>query len=167
MNRQSMIAVVGISALLALPPGRIGADPPSLEGRWILVEQNYGKGKSNLVDADQPLCLEFSRKDNRMSGKAWRENNPDRKWDWPAWIADERALPLEVFERVEDRSRGTILLRYRVQPSEAGDMVLEVEESYRVEEQGTALVGQVKVTFQTTEGERGSYTLHRRFERMP
>ena len=167
MNRLSMIAVVGISILLAMFPGRIGADPPSLEGRWILVEQNYGKGKSNLVDADQPLCLEFSRKDNQLSARAWREKNPARIWDWPAWIADDRALPLEVTERVEDRSKGTILLRYRVQPSEAGDLVLEVEENYRVEEQGTALVGQVKVTFMTTEGERGSYTLHRRFERMP
>jgi hypothetical protein len=58
-----------------------------------------------------------------------------------------------------------VFARYRVDPSPGDDLVLVVTEEYSVVEDGEALVGTVRVEFRRDGEDRGSYLLHRRFER--
>lgn len=158
-------AAVAAAVIILLAPAL--AQPP-LEGRWVLVEQTYGKGKANLAGQEQPVCLEFyTDGGGQQAARAWRADESSASWGWPVWLAEGKPLPLRLLQRSVDPGAGTVAVRYTVQPSAGDSMVLEVEESYRLEEAGTALVGTVKATFRVGEETRGGFVLHRRFERMP
>ncbi len=149
--------------------GRAPANRPGLEGRWVLVEQGYGKGHTDLTDADRPLWLEVLRADGELAARIQHGDDAAGKRDWPAWVAGDEPLPATVRRRSLDADRGVLEARYEVRPSAGDDVVLEVTESYRLVEDGTALVGSVEVKFVSgSTGEaKGSYILTRRFERQP
>lgn len=138
-----------------------------LEGSWKLVEQHYGEGRNNLVDLERPVRLEFVRQGTGVAGRIWADAGGTGRLEWPAFVNDQGPLPLEVVERRSDPSRGQVFVRYRVQPSPADDLVLDVVEQYQVQESGTALVGTLEVTFYRGDDRRGSFVLHRRFVRAP
>jgi hypothetical protein len=140
--------------------------PPRLEGEWVLVEQTYGRGQANLADTDEPLRLELYRDTNELRGRMWRGDQRSQRRDWPAVVADDRTLPVEVTSRREDPTARSAEVRYRVRPADDG-LILEVLETYRIEPGTDQLVGRVEVTFRLGGDERGSYVLHRRFERAP
>lgn len=139
--------------------------PPSLEGKWILVHQSYGKGEANLADMERPVYLEFLKEGNLLSGRIWAGEEPSEILSWPAFVNDQGTLPVEKIELQLDDPSGTVTAHYRVKPSPSDDLILDIREHYTITEQGDALVGKMEVTFMSSGKNKGSYTLHRRFER--
>jgi hypothetical protein len=138
----------------------------SVEGRWVLVEQHYGKGKSNLAPQDQPLHMEFVAEGGRISGKVWAGQKAADAVRWPAMAVEGQALQGRVRELYTAPNSKSVRASYTVDPSPKDDLVLEIVEEYRIAERGKALKGTVTVTFLRGGDRRGSYTLHRRFERQ-
>jgi hypothetical protein len=157
-------SVAVLAAALALLPALAGGE--SLEGRWKLVEQNYGKGKMNLADLEAPVLLEFNRDLHGGGARIWTSGDETRPLSWPAYVADRGPLPVELITVSADPSSDGAYTRYRVKPSPTDDLVLLIVEEYAVTEDGDALVGSATVTFTVGEEERGSFVLHRRFERV-
>lgn len=60
-----------------------------------------------------------------------------------------------------------VRVEYDFEPNPDDDLVLEIVEEYRVVDDGRALEGRVRVAFVRAGEPRGSYVLHRRFERQP
>ena len=120
---------------------------------------------SNLVDPRRPLRLEFRRDGADLVGRLWVGDDKAGARVWPAWIAAGREIPVEISERTAQT--GAAHARYRVRPSATDEMRLEITETYRLDSSGQSLLGEVTAVFQTADGPRGSYVLHRRFERLP
>ena len=77
-----------------------------------------------------------------------------------------QALPIEILRREILPGGGGLRASYVVAPSEGDGLLLEVDEAYALKPGGEALSGIVKVVFRQGAETRGSYTLHRRFERL-
>jgi hypothetical protein len=160
------IARSGILAALALA-GTAAAAPATLEGTYRLVDQRYGTGGANLVEGEPPLRLEIARDGVALSATLVAGGSGARQ-PWPAFVTDSGALAVESLERADDAAACALHARYRVRPSD--DLTLEIVEDYRCADGGKGLVGTYTVSFlaRDTSGvlsPRGSYTLHRRFER--
>ena len=153
--------------LLAVLPLLLAASSPAadLAGTWRMVEQSYGEGSNNLADLSRPLYLELSRTPAGWAGKIWAGDEGAAPVDWPAFANDLGLLPVELIELEQGRA-DEVRARYRVRPAENDSLVLEVLEAYRLDDDG-ALRGTLSVKFTTPQGERGSFVLHRRFERVP
>jgi hypothetical protein len=139
----------------------------SVEGRWVLVEQHYGKGKSNLAPQDQLLHMEFVVEGGRINGKVWAGHEAASAVRWPAMAVEGQAVQGRVKELYTAPDSKSVRASYTVDPSPSDDLVLEIVEEYRVVDGGKGLKGTVTVTFLRGGDRRGSYTLHRRFERQP
>lgn len=150
-----------------LPLAVLAASPSSIEGRWTLVHQSYGRGDANLAEADRPLRLEFAREGAGLSARTWVGDERAGARSWPAWVVEGEALPLEIKRWDVASAAGTVTVRYQVQPSASGTTVLDVVEAYHLDKESGELVGTVTVTFLADGEKRGSYVLHRRFERRP
>ena len=137
----------------------------SLEGEWDLVEQHYGTGRANLLDQEEPLSLEIQMSDGRLMVKIRVSGDNPAIYDWPALPNEAGPLPVTIEERKEDLQKGSITVRYRVKPAPEDELILSVFEEYSITEDGNALVGKMEVTFMLGEAKRGSFVLHRRFER--
>jgi hypothetical protein len=148
-------AVVVLAAVL---PAQGGAD-----GRWRLVEQTYQRGGSNLAPLDAPVRLEIVLGPEGPRGRVWSGDDPSRALPWPAFVAGESVRPVTVLER--SASDGAFAVRYRVEPAEGDDLVLEVVERYAASADGATLEGTVEIRFTGGATNRGGYTLHRRFAR--
>jgi len=144
-----------------------GALAGTLEGHWVLVEQNYGQGKANFAPTDAPVHLEFFMEGAEMAGKVWAGESRATAADWPAFDAGDGLLPLQMEERRIDPLSGFARAEYAVQPSPPDGVVLKVVEEYRVADKGESLIGTTTVSFMRDGEPRGSYVLHRRFERRP
>jgi hypothetical protein len=144
-----------------------GALAGTLEGHWVLVEQNYGKGKANFAPLDAPVHLEFVMEGAEMAGKVWEGESRAAAAAWPAFDAGDGLLPLQMERRRIDPLAGVARAEYMVQPSPPDGVILEVVEEYRLADKGDALVGTTTVSFVRDGEPRGSYVLHRRFERRP
>jgi hypothetical protein len=159
-----MRTITTVATILLL--GVAVASAGTLEGRWLLVEQTYGSGRSNLVEEKEPLRLEFFREGDRLVGRAWFGDGSAGVMRWPSLLTgDAAAVHVEeiVIAPREDRVRA----RYRTEPAPGEETALEIVEAYRVGDDGKTLTGTVTVS-QTRAGETGgSYVLHRRFEREP
>ncbi len=155
---------LGVSLIASSPVGAAGR---GIEGRWLLVEQTYGEGKANLVSADEPIILELHPGAGDLAGR-WLapSKGPSEGRIWPAWIAEGRPLPVQVLEKAIDAGSGRLHASYLVAPSEGDATILEVEESYELDGAEGSLTGTVKVIFRSGDETRGSYVLHRRFERV-
>ncbi len=152
-----LVALFGVSILGAA----------TLEGRWRLVEQHVGDGKANLASADTPLRLEFYLSGASLAGRIWTAEKKPRATPWPSFLSDGTLVPIRsaqvVFSVAGDAARAS----YRVPSRVRGDPDLEVEEEYRLVEEGRALLGTVRITSLEDGKPAGSYLLHRRFEKEP
>lgn len=137
-----------------------------IEGNFRLVEQRYGGGQANLADLEEPLRLDFVRTGLTTAVTLRAGPQSTVRLDWPAFLTDRGPLSVDILEKSEDAASGSIRAQYRVRPST--DLTLEITEEYRLAEEGRALLGTYSVSF-IGEGAdpRGSYVLHRRFEREP
>jgi hypothetical protein len=164
ITRHVAILVIALAALCGPPPA---VSAGSLEGRWELVEQRYGKGAANQAPREEPVWLEFVQLGERLEASIWVGSSRSQAVAWPALAAEETQLPA----RVEELATGPLLDRvravYTVEPAEGEGTRLEVVESYRLGADGETLEGTVTVSFYRDEKPRGSYVLHRRFERRP
>jgi len=161
MNRLSSLILLAFLIIIAttmLPAA-------SLEGEWILVEQHYESGSANILDQEQPLSLELKLSDGLLMAKIRVSGEKSVVYDWPAFVNDAGPLPITIEERNEDLQKGIISVRYRVKPSPDDDLILSISEEYSLTESRDALVGKMEVTFMQGEAKRGSFVLHRRFER--
>lgn len=142
-----------------------GAGPAlALEGRFVLVEQTYERGGRNLAPLDAPVHIEIATSPDGVRARVWAGEDAAASVPWPAILVDGGALPVEIAS-VGRTAAGGIEARYRTRPAAADDVVLEVREVYEPSSDGNALVGTVEIRFTEGEGNRGGYTLHRRFER--
>jgi hypothetical protein len=137
-----------------------------LEGRWVLVEETYGTGGLNLMRQKPPQTIEFVREGGRLEGRTRiRPDGPEGPW--PAFFVDAADEPLDVHEVWISPTEDEVRARYRT-PAVRDDKVrLDIVEEYSLSEEGDSLVGTVTVTFLSHGGTRGSFVLHRRFERQP
>jgi hypothetical protein len=164
---------------LAVPPSAVAGEKPTperpgapagagLAGTWILEEQSYGSGKANLPPGEEPLFLRIVDTGAGLEARTGRVGREDLVLSWPAWADDEGTqIPIEIHERRLDAAAEVLAARYTVAGAAGPETVLEVEESYHLEDKGTLLVGRVKVTLRSEGEDRGSYVLERRFRRGP
>lgn len=159
--------------LLAVALPAPGASPAGgsarvLDGTWRLVEQRYAGGAANLAFDEAPVRLQFATGKEGTTGLITAgEGAASAALPWPAFSNDEGPLPLTVLERSLDAVKSEVRAHYRVRPSPSDELILDVEEKYAVSDDGRFLVGDLTVRFRQGEADRGSFTLHRRFEREP
>jgi hypothetical protein len=153
--------------LLVALSGVSGLGAATIEGRWKLVEQSTGAGKANLVSADAPLRLEFRMTGASLAGRIWTAEKSPRPFPWPSFFSERNLLPVDAARVVISPGSDAARAVYRVRTSGNGDLDLEVEEEYRLAEDGRALVGTVRITSLEGGKPSGSYLIHRRFEREP
>jgi len=162
------VAASFLALLLAAglaPAARAGNG--TAEGRWVLVEQHYGKGSSNLAPDEQPVKIEFVHEGGRLTGRVWAGAAEAEALPWPvAPVRGESPRP-RVHDYFSSPRLDEVRVEYSVEPSPGDGLVLEVVEEYRVVDEGKALEGSVRVAFVRDGQPRGSYVLHRRFEREP
>jgi hypothetical protein len=139
----------------------------TLEGHWRLVEVRYGSGEANLVGDDPPVHLEIAATPSGLTCELDGGASLAAPLPWPAFVGDSGPLPLSLKERAADLMSGTLTASYSVHPVEGEPLVLDIEERYRISDDGASLAGEMTVRFRDDGGDRGSYTLHRRFEREP
>ena len=138
----------------------------SLEGVWKLVEQRYETGDANLLAPETTLRLEFRRVDGELAGRLQAAGSPGfEDLPWPAFANESGPLAVALLERRCEASGA--FARYRVRPSGADDLVLDVTEDYAVSPGGDELTGRLSVAFTGGETNRGGFVLTRRFAREP
>lgn len=152
--------------LLLLPCLAAAPAAAGIEGSWVLVEQHYGDGQGNLADPDAPVRLELRRVDGRLEARIAAGAGPEAAYPWPAFLTDAGPLPVQLLESGES-AEGELTARYRVRPSAKDDLVLDILERYRLSGDGASLIGTMEVVFTGGTTNRGSFLLHRRFERSP
>ncbi len=167
MIEKSRIVYRIVIALLLIPFSAPALASGTIEGHWILVEQNYGKGKANFAPQDALVHLEFGVEGAGLTARVWEGENRAAAATWPAFDAGDGLLPLQIEERRIDRRSGTARAEYVVQPDPPDGVVLRIVEDYRVADKGASLIGTTTVFFLQGGEPRGSYVLHRRFERAP
>ena len=158
------LVVMALAWLMFQPTG---AQPRSLAGRWQLVEQSYGEGRSNLADVDAELILEFTGGDPQWRGSIRTGPGASARHGWPAFVTDGRPAPVALQRLNWSAAGDSVRAEYRVHPSAGDDLVLFVVEEYRLDPGGADLLGTVTVTFERGGGTAGSYTLRRRLVRRP
>jgi len=129
----------------------------TLEGRWVLVEETYGAGGLDLSHQKPRQTIEFVRERGALVGRATMGEDA-RLQAWPPETGDAQVS----FSPHENGVR----VRYRT-PENDDQFRLDIVEEYRVSGDGRELSGTMKVTFLRAGEERGSFVLHRRFERLP
>jgi hypothetical protein len=167
MKKLALTLVLAVSVLV-LPVFASGL-PGSLEGQWTLVRQTYGEGEQNLAGLDRPVHLEILPAQGSPQVKVWAGADKASALSWPAWIADAGPGPLTVLERTIDPVAGLLRARYQITPAGSKEnFVLEIEEQYKIMREGAVdvMVGKLIVQFIREGKPRGSYVLHRRFERV-
>jgi hypothetical protein len=164
-SRTRPLARVVLAALLALP--LLAAQPSTtLEGKWRLVEQRFGSGKTNFASLEAPVRLEFYVSGAGLAARLWAAKDSSQGQSWPAMLGEHpRRLD---FRQVTIQPAGNLARAvYRIPPASPEGDVVEVTEEYRVVEGGGVLAGTVTVGVIGKEGPQGSYVLQRRFEREP
>jgi hypothetical protein len=157
-----------LATALVLSSSAVAAPAPgSLEGRWLLVEQRYGKGEADHASTDQPVRLEFVRDGGTVAGTIRAGSGESVAARWPAMVVDGEPQEIRVEEYRTGRDSEWVRASYTVPPRPGDDLMLKVVEEYRVSTGGKELVGTVTVSFMRDGEPRGSYVLHRRFERQP
>lgn len=167
MRFDRRVVAASVLALLAAAWSAPALSAGSLEGRWVLVEQHYGEGRSNLAPDEEPVKLEFLHEGGRLAGRIWTGAAEAEAVPWPAAPGKEGPVPPRVRSFSSSPRLDSVRAEYSVEPAPGNDLVLEIVEEYRVVDEGRALEGSVRVSFVRAGEPRGSYVLHRRFERQP
>jgi hypothetical protein len=156
-NLAPLAALVALASLAGMPAG-------TLEGRWKLVEQRRGAETLNTAPVDNPVRLEFTIAAGRLQARIWAGGDRDASQSWPAAMADHGPVRVEVKELLIDPRTQRARAAYVVKPSGTGGETFDIVEAYALADDGRSLTGTVTVSAGDA-GSRGSYTLHRRFER--
>jgi len=161
-----LFAIAGIPLFLAsLSLPALSAD--TLAGRWVLVEQHYGKGQANQAPAENRVRLEFSLEGGQFAGRIWAGESATGAERWPVLAVDGESPEPRIEEITPDPRLNRVRAVYTVEPARDGDTVLRVTEEYWITDDGKSLTGTVTVSLVRAGQPRGSYVLHRRFEREP
>ena len=155
-RKAAFAAALGVLFTLAAMP--VG----TLEGRWKLVEQRRGEKTANSASTENPVRLEFSILGGKLQGRIWAGHDTNASQPWPAMMTDHGPVRVELKDLSIDARTQRARASYVVKPSGTGGETLEVVEAYALSDDGRSLAGTVTVTDSAS---RGSYTLHRRFER--
>ena len=135
----------------------------TVDGRWRLVEQTYGRGRAQSAEGTPDLRLEFSREAG--SARVWVDGREARAAAWPAAFVDHEPIPVRVLERSFSTAGDQVVARYETHDAANEQTILEITEEYRLTEDGAALVGRVTVRERQDGRDAGAYVLQRRFER--
>jgi hypothetical protein len=139
-----------------------------LEGRWLLVEETYGTGGLDLTRDRPPQTIEFVREGGRLAARTRIGPGSRPARPWPSFVIGESSARIAVHEILIAPAEDGVRARYTVSAFRDGDdMVLEVVEDYHLEGDGQILAGTVLVKFLRGDESRGTFELHRRFERQP
>jgi hypothetical protein len=152
-------------AFAATADGPVAAPAPDVTGTWVLVEQTYGKGGSNLAEPLEPVRLHVTRDAQGTRVRILQGGAEAAASDWPALIAEGRALRSTARSVTLDAAGATLTGRCRVVPVEGEAVELDIRETYTLSADGKTLAGTVEVVFVRPDGPHGGYTLQRRFER--
>jgi len=163
-RRAFAASILALFCAICAPPGLAAG---TVEGRWVLVEQHYGEGRSNLAPDEQPVNLEFTLEGGSLSGKIWVGDADAKAVRWPALAVEGKPLEARVGRYTSSPRLDSVRVEYSVDPAPGDDLVLQIVEEYRAVDDGRALEGTVRVAFVRAGEPRGSYVLHRRFERRP
>ena len=147
METRRIPVVLGVICALALGPVAGGASA-TVEGRWVLVEQHYGKGRSGLAPQENPVHLEFVREGGRIAGRIWAGDSRSAAVSWPAFALEDgegRHVRLQVDEYEASPGGKRVLAAYTVDPSVDSKLVLKIVEDYRLADGGRVLKGTVTV----------------------
>lgn len=157
LHRQvaSIAALAALFSLAAVPVG-------TLQGQWKLVEQRRGEKTANNASTENPVRLEFLVLGGKLQGRIWAGDDRNASLPWPAMMADSGPVRVELKELSIDPRTQRARTSYVVKPSGTGGETLEIVEAYALADDGRYLTGTVTVTDVAS---RGTYTLHRRFER--
>ena len=166
-TRWRTAGAIASSLLLLLLLGSADLGAASIEGRWRLTDQHYGSGASNLAPTERPLRLEFFRDASGLAGRIWPADPSAPPFPWPSFVAEGVPLPVLVEEMLVDPKLERIRIRYRVSPASSDGREILVAEEYHAVRGGRELEGSVKITALEGGKDRGSYVIHRRFEREP
>jgi hypothetical protein len=157
-----------LAATLVFTIGHLSAQsskPGPLEGKWVLAEQSYGKGTSNLAKRAPGLHLQIGVGLGTPDVTVWSEGEPPQPW--PSMTVDKAVAPSEILERTVDVDGGHLSARYRVSPPAEDGLTLDISEIYSLSAGGDALNGTYTVHLSRDGEPRGSFVLHRRFVRAP
>lgn len=150
----------------ALLAGAAPAGRPTIEGVWSLSDQARGERGEGAAPPFRPLTLELTRQGPGLAARVWLDG-AQGPLPWPAFSSEGVLRPLVLEEQEVGGAFDSIRVRYRIEPLPPDGRGLRILESYRLTEAGRALIGIVRVTALEGETERGSYVIHRRFERRP
>jgi hypothetical protein len=157
---RSLAVVAAVVALAA--PSLSGT--PSIEGRWVLVEQSYGRGDSNLARRAPDLHLDVIGGLDTTRVLVWSGADDGDALPWPAVVTREAPATLEILEK--NVESGRLHSRYLLRPPTEDGLTLEMVETYTLDPDGGALAGELSVRMFRQGEPRGSFVLHRRFERV-
>jgi hypothetical protein len=165
VRRIILFVAAALLAASSAPVAR-AAGAGGLEGRWVLAEQTYEKGGTDLAARNKPVHLEVIAGADRVDVRTWQGEIRDAR-AWPAVPETGVAgATVEVLEKAVDAAAGRLDARFRILPPDGVGLVLDVRESYELGADGASLVGRVVVSMSLDGAPRGGYTLERRFERV-
>ena len=154
----SLICIVAVLFAAAAVAG-------PLEGRWKLVEQTYGEGRSDTLDLRKPLRLEFVRQGGGLVGWTWSSESGREVSRWPSLLTGEGRVRIEKIDLPSDEDR--VRARYSVTTESDDRVKLDFVEEYSVGEDRKTLTGTVTVSLVRDGRPAGSYLVRRGFVREP
>ena len=136
-----------------------------LEGRWKLVEQTYGEGRSGAVDLRKPSRLEFVRQGGGLVGWTWSSESGHEIVRWPSLPTGEGRVRIEKIDIAPDEDR--VRAQYSATTDSDDRVRLDFVEEYSVGDDRKTLTGTVIISLVRDGRPAGSHVVHRRFVREP
>ena len=88
----------------------------TIEGRWRLIEQSYGSGRSNLLGSEPPAFLELERRAGGWVGRVRFGSGSDAVTsDWPTLGDDHEVVVRELVVERDGGESGSYVLSRRFQ----------------------------------------------------
>ena len=154
-------SLICVAAVLVASTGVAGP----LEGRWKLVEQTYGEGRSDTLELRKPLRLEFVRQGSELVGWSWLSESSHERGRWPSLLTGEGRVRIEKIDIPPDEDR--VRARYSATTDSDDRVRLDFVEEYDVGDDRKSLTGTVTISLVRDGRPAGSYVVRRRFVREP
>jgi hypothetical protein len=169
---RSMTNLMLFAVLASVIPLSAGSEPGApLAGRWKLSEQVYDSTRQQARDSGQHLRVEqnapvlsFEARGVLPPRATVRFGAGSTVHEWPAVLAGDEPVEIELIDRAIDLRRGTARAHYRIPPPGGRGWTLEIVESYSIED-GDSLAGTMTVSMIRDGKDPGGYALRRRFVR--
>lgn len=166
MPSRHAVLRAGFLAVLVCVVALPAAAQNALDGRWVLADSTYERGRQNLAPSLEAHGLEIVTGPGGTVVRAWTGDASAGVHPWPAVLVDGRPVDAVVVDRGVDRVAGRLHATLRIPARRPGDLTLEIEESYALSGDGDALVGTVDVRMWRDGEPRGGYALTRRYARV-